>query len=170
MNLNSNQNSQAKIFGNIRHARALLAPTSTQGISGKPLFFLFSVFQVEDIVREVAVQKVPFSPDYAEGIALWRDYVVPVLSLEKCLGLEINGHSKERQRYILVRSVEDRENRKRALIKTLSGIRMISLPIKNTPVSFYHMVSNPRLVRGLFEWQGGFLLIVHLEKILMGIT
>lgn len=37
---------------------------------------------------DTPVQPVPFSPQYIAGVAEWRDQVLPVISLEACLGME----------------------------------------------------------------------------------
>jgi chemotaxis signal transduction protein len=150
-----------------RGAKVLIFPADTLDISEKQVFFLFSMFQVEDILRDVNVQSVPFSPIFIEGIALWRNHVIPVLSLEKCLGLP-SDTSAQSIRYVLIRSVGEEGAQKRSLIRTLSGVRMMTLPIKCHPVPFYHLVSEPVLVRGVYEWENGLLLVVNMENILKG--
>jgi len=68
--------------------RVLIFPAQTPKVLDRQVYFLFSLVQMEDVIMDAAVHPVPFSPPYIEGVAEWRDHVVPVLSLEECLGLK----------------------------------------------------------------------------------
>ena len=149
---------------NLQERRALIIPVHTDQFSDRRAYFLFSTFQLEDIIKECSVQPVPFSQNYLEGIASWRDYVVPVMSLEKRIGL---NYSKKMMlnRLILLRNISGSDE-KRAMIRTLPAIRMLTLPIESEPVSFHDLIPEPSLVRGMYEWAEGYLIVVDVEKIL----
>jgi purine-binding chemotaxis protein CheW len=149
--------------------RVIIFPAQTPKVSGKQVHFLFSVLQVLDVVRELAVTEVPFSPSYIEGIAEWRERVLPVISLEECLGLTPSD-TRQAQRFMVVRMRKGDNADDTALqgvIKVVSAIRMVSLPIPCTPSSNGRL---PRgeLVRGIYEWDEGVLVVANMENILSG--
>ncbi len=176
-------------------------PTDGKGRGeDKPISFLFSVRQVEDIIKEVLVYPVPFSPPYIEGITEWRDHVVPVISLEKCMGFEIRNrkYETENTRLIMVRipspeegvppstftggdtQVSNPESRipkwggeKRIMFRVSPSIRMVPFPIPCTPLSSAQKrkvkIQNLELVRGIYEWEEGYLVVAHTVSILFGV-
>lgn len=154
----------------INDRRVLIFPSSvTFGSSGGRVFFLFSLTQIEDILKEITVVDVPFSPSYVEGIARWRNQVVPVLSLEGSLGLSSNGTSGSGERLVMVRSsVSFEGRRRRSLLRVMSAIRILTLPIACAPLSSVGWIPNSYLVRGVYKWEEGYLVVVHLENILSG--
>lgn len=149
--------------------RVLVYPGLTQtGIPSRQVYFLFSVSQVEDIIKNVPVHPVPFSPPYVEGIAEWREHVVPVISLEECLGFEIRRSKSEirkNTRLIMVRTA----GASGGILRAIQPIRMFSLPIDCIPVSYAGWVPNENLVRAVYEWEKSYLIVVHIGKILSGI-
>ncbi|MBT8357790.1 MAG: chemotaxis protein CheW [Deltaproteobacteria bacterium] len=149
--------------------RVLIFPAQTPKILDKPVYFLFSLVQMEDVIMDAAVHSVPFSPPYIEGVAEWRDHVVPVLSLEGCLGLKPKKSQKAR-RLMVVRAAKKEitkvENH-RSMLRVVPPIRMATLPIECTPVSD-GWIPQRNLVRGIYEWEKGFLVVTHTEKILSG--
>ena len=149
--------------------RVIIFPAQTPKVSDKQVYFLFSLVQMEDVIMDAAVQPVPFSPPYIEGVAEWRDHVVPVISLEECLGLKSEKSQKAR-RLMVVRATKKNNTKvesHRSMLRVVPPIRMASLPIECTPVSF-GWVPEKNLVRGIYEWEKGFLVVAHTEKILLG--
>lgn len=149
--------------------RVLIFPAQTPKVSGKQVYFLFSLVQMEDVIMDAAVHPVPFSPSYIEGVAEWRDHVVPVLSLEGCLGLKSEKSQKAR-RLMVVRATKKNNSKiesHRSMLRVVPPIRMAALPIECTPVSF-GWVPEKNLVRGIYEWEKGFLVVAHTQKILLG--
>jgi len=156
-----------------------LQPTTKQGVLifraqtpkvlDRQVYFLFSMVQMEDVIMDAAVHPVPFSPSYIEGVAEWRDHVVPVLSLEDCLGLEPEK-SQKLKRLMVVRvakkEITQVENQ-RSMLRVVPPIRMVTLPIACTPVSV-GWIPEKNMVRGIYEWEKGFLVVAHTEKILLG--
>lgn len=145
--------------------KIIIFPALTQTVFGKKIFFVFSVRQVEDIIREIPVSPVPFSPSYLKGIVRWRDCILPVISIEECLGFEVSG-VEAANRLITVRGGDGKKER--AMIKTGPGLRMLSLPIPCTPASSSEWIPEKHLVSGLYEWEEGFLLCVRIDDILSG--
>ena len=149
--------------------RVLIFPAQTPKILDRPVYFLFSLVQMEDVIMDAAVHPVPFSPPYIEGVAEWRDHVVPVLSLEECLGLKPEKSQKAR-RLMVVRVTKKEtttvENH-RSMLRVVPPIRMATLPIECKPVSA-GWIRERNLVRGIYEWEKGFLVVTHTEKILLG--
>jgi len=148
--------------------RVLIFPAQTPNVLDRPVYFLFSLVQMEDVIMDAAVHPVPFSPPYIEGVAEWRDHVVPVLSLEGCLGMKPEKSQKARR--LMVVRVAKKEVTKvenhRSMLRVVPPIRMATLPIECTPTSA-GWIPESNLVRGIYEWEKGFLVVAHTEKILL---
>ncbi len=145
--------------------KILISPALTPTkISGRQVHFLFSIRQVEDILKETPVYPVPFSPPHVEGIAKWRNHALPVISLEKRLGLDIRSPDAEFQkstRLIAVRALDPGE--KYIMLRVSDAIRMFSLPISYTPAPSVGWLSEDSLVKGVYEWDEGYLLVLQLK-------
>ena len=75
-----------------RSQKVLIFPAQpTADIGGGDLFFLFSMGQVEDILKSAPVHPVPFTPPHIQGMARWRERVLPVIWPEGCLGVGGEG-------------------------------------------------------------------------------
>ncbi len=75
-----------------RSQKVLIFPAQpTGGIGGGGLLFLFSMGQVEDILKSAPVHPVPFAPPHIQGMARWRERVLPVIWPEGCLGVGGEG-------------------------------------------------------------------------------
>lgn len=141
--------------------------TFTAGEKVRRISFIFSVRQVEHIIKEImTIQTVPFSAPYIEGITEWSGHVAPVISLEGYLGFEIPDSEPALQdsRLIMIRipGIGDEEGEERVIIRTTSVIRMVSLPIiPCTPVPSIRAsglgILNSERVRGIYEWDEGYL-------------
>ena len=149
--------------------RILIFPAQLAKVGDREVHFLFSLRQMEDILMDAAVRPVPFSPAYVEGIARWRNLVLPVVSLEKCLGLASSDVRKS-QRLMVVRAPQETASQpgaNRIMLRVVPPIRMLTLPIDCSPVSD-GWISDPNMTRAVYEWQNGFLVVAHLEHILRG--
>ncbi len=141
---------------------ARIRPGSTEG----QVWFLFSLAQVEDILKDTHVFRVPFSPDHIEGVANWRDRVIPVIALEKCLGLEPD-QTGDSGRLIMVKSGgPEPDEGKRVMLRVSELVQMMSLPIPSAPLTSVNWIPKRYLVRGIYRWEKGFIVIVHMERIL----
>ena len=108
-------------------------PAFTPAHEGKKVFYLFSVRQVVEVLRDVKILPVPFSSIGAEGVTEWRGRVVPVLSLEKFLGIKRSGDQKA-MRTIAIRSVSkrntDRHKELYAIITVGAKVEQLDLPLE----------------------------------------
>ncbi len=149
--------------------RVLIYSAQTPPVSNRQIYFVFSQYQMEDIVMDSAVRPVPFSPSYIEGVAEWRNQVLPVISLEACLGLEHLNSSKI-QRLMVVRALKNETASigiYRIMLRIVPPIRMLTLPIESSPVSDEWIPEN-LLTKGVYEWEDGFLVVAHMKNILDG--
>ena len=128
--------------------RVLIFSAQTPRVSNRQIYFLFSQHQMEDILMDTAVQSVPLSATYIEGVAEWRNQVLPVISLEACLGMELSNSPKT-QRLMAV------------------PIRMLTLPIECSPVSD-EWIPEKIFTKAVYEWEDGFLVVADMKNILDG--
>lgn len=149
--------------------RVLVFPAQTPMLSGRPVHFLFSLRQADDILTDAAVMPVPLSPPYIEGIAEWRGQIMPVISLEACLGLE-PLESLAETRLAVVRTPQKHETQVahyRIMVRMAAPIQMLPLPIECTPVS-KGWPADRHLTKGVYEWKNGWLVVAHMENIVQG--
>ena len=147
--------------------RVLIFPAQTPKVSDKQIYFLFSLRQMEDIVMESTVLPVPLSPPHVEGITEWREQIVPVVSLEMCLGLKTQSVPNI-QRLMVVRTTQKNGSLMgdyRVMFRVVPPIRMVSLPFECTPVSG-GWIPERYLAKGVYEWENGYLVVAHMENIL----
>lgn len=148
----------------------------------KRLLFLFSVTQVENILLNIKIHPIPFSPFHVEGLCLWKNSPVPVLSLEKALGLHAcftpeqknsqgdsaflnDGH----ERYIVVRTGKIRDKRRpgHAVFPAAGGLQVLGLPANTKPLPPGNRIPGKNLVRGLFEAKTCIYIVVDIDKMLI---
>ena len=136
---------------------------------GRKVFFLFSVRQVVEVLREVKILPVPFSPVGTEGVADWRGRVVPVLSLEKCLGINWPSE-RELVRTIVIRSVGKIKTEGLqdlyAIITVGAKVEQLELPLGSDAVSTPEWITEPSCLIGAYQTPNRLLLVVDIEKIL----
>jgi len=149
--------------------RVLIFSALTPRVSNRQIYFLFSQHQMEDILMDTSVRSVPLSPSYIEGVAEWRNQVLPVISLEACLGME-SLNSQKVQRLMVVRALKDEAAPMgiyRIMLRIVPPIRMLTLPIKCTPVSA-GWIPEKFFTKGVYEWEDGFFVVAHMKNILDG--
>lgn len=149
--------------------RVLIFSAQTPRVSNRQIYFLFSQHQMEDILMDTSVQSVPLSPSYIEGVAEWRKQVLPVISLEACLGME-SLNAQKVQRLMVVRALKNEAAPMgiyRIMLRIVPPIRMLTLPIECSPVSDGWIPEN-FFTKGVYEWEDGFLVVAHMKNILDG--
>ena len=149
--------------------RVLIFSAQSPWVSNRQIYFLFSQHQLEDILMDTSVQPVPFSPDHIEGVAKWHDQVLPVISLEACLGLEYLK-SKNIQRLMVVRALKNKTAPRdfyRIMIRMVPPIRMLTLPIECSPVS-EGWISEKFFTMGVYEWEDKILVVADMNNIVNG--
>ncbi|MBW1643202.1 MAG: chemotaxis protein CheW [Deltaproteobacteria bacterium] len=149
--------------------KVLICSATTPYVDGKQIYFLFSLYQVEDIQRELSVYDVPFSAPFIEGITVWRDLTIPVISLERYLGLPL-AEAGQSQRFIVIRSAlgtQEDVGEMRIAIRTERETKMISIPDSNELVTSNGWM-NHELVKGVFEWDKGYIVVPETDKLFQG--
>jgi chemotaxis signal transduction protein len=165
------KNMQNKQFKGRADQRVLIFPAlnSTETLVGN-IYFLLSVTQVRDIIKEIQIYPVPFSPSYTEGIAQWKDHVVPILSLEKRLigspeDSYLQGIKQASSRLIMVQN-DHGKKKKQGIFRAMAPIRMVLLPIPCTPISSVEWITEKDLVRAIYKWDDGYLVVPNVGRIL----
>lgn len=144
--------------------KVLIYPAMTPEIDGKRIYFLFSIHQIEDIQGELKIVEVPFAVPFTEGLAVWRDNAVPVISLERYLGMQTIASNKG-QRYIILRSAvttQEGITETRCAIRTEREIKMVPIPESHPSVSPNGWVDHD-LIKGVFEWNDGLIIVPETE-------
>ncbi len=144
-------------------------PAFTPAHEGRQVFYLFSVRQVVEVLRDVKILPVPFSPCGAEGVAEWRGRVVPVLSLEKYLGIK-RPTGQKAVRTIAIRSVgksnTDRHKELYAIITVGAKVEQLELPLECDAVEIPEWITDASSLIGAYQMPDRLLLVVDIEKIL----
>jgi chemotaxis signal transduction protein len=119
------------------------------------MMYIFTTGQVEDVLADLPVCPVPFTPPFVCGVCKWRKYVVPVIDLEQRLGIGF-GNSKTQRRFMVVRTaVADDETGSRMLHYVLKvSDRISTLDISGSDSILSEEVSgiNGMLTRGVFRY------------------
>ncbi len=144
-------------------------PARSAVIQGKKLSYLFSVRQVAEVLNHANTQPVPFAPTYTEGITQWRGKVLPVISLEHYLGVDLSEEHMT-HRSIVIRSVtgDTAETLQEVytVFKVGSAIRQLELPLSCAPTHVPHWITEPSVLSGVYESDDTLFLVPNLESIL----
>ena len=147
--------------------RVLIYPAGAATVSGRPVCFLFSLRQVEDILMDASVLQVPFSPSYVEGVAEWRNCIMPVVSLE-AFWTPHPLTAREGQRLMVVRVPHKNQSSaspQRMMLRITPPVRMLTLPIESHPVSPNGIIGKLQ-TKGIYAWENRVLVVADLEKII----
>ncbi|MEZ4527267.1 MAG: chemotaxis protein CheW [Desulfobacterales bacterium] len=150
------------IWKKAEQRRVLLIPARVSEISGQPVSFLFTLGQIEDIVREMPVWTVPFAPSFVKGLTLWRNQPVPVICLEECLGMP-GVPASDFGRMVVVRT-----RQQRGILYADTDMRLIHVPEFYAPAEEIPWISGKHLVHGVYACAHGFLVAVRMEAVLSG--
>lgn len=150
-------------------AQVLLLPARTPDIQGGSLYYLFSVRQVAEILLNTTIQRVPFAPPFVQGVAGWCGRTLPVLSLERCLGLETLT-DRMPLRDVVVRSVTQNNGGQLgehyAICRVGAAIRHLELPLDCEPGKVPDRITDASCLTAVYHMPGSVLLVVNLEKII----
>ena len=149
--------------------RVLIFPARISKISGRQVFFLFSLRQVEDILMDASVLQVPFSPSHVDGVAQWRNCIMPVVSLE-AFWEPRPLTSRKSQRLMVIRTAQSNEtplSPLRMMLRMTPPVRMLALPIESRPVS-PRWIDDKIQTKGVYEWEHGILVVADIENIIKG--
>ena len=148
----------------------IVFPSALESVANKEVSFLLSAQQIEEITDIKDIWPIPFSPTYVEGISQWRSSVLPVFSIERCLGFELSENKFSGHALVVLSPAQDMSNTKfiRGMVRIVTGIRNLTLPIEASPVSINGWIPKTKFVRGVYEWHEGYIVVVDLTKILNG--
>ncbi len=158
-------------------------PARTPLIGGRQIHFLFSVRQVVDVLRHVDIQSTGQDSDDT-GTIQWRGRQVPVLDLERRLGLRVSENGMP-MRNIVVRSiVQTPQGGLQDLFAACcvgAASRQFELPLNCQPVippdhlpgieyieGMYVMAEYLFMVLNLGKMAGGMIPSVHREAVVHG--
>ena len=151
-------------------SRVVVFQARTSADKGRRIFFLLSARQVVEVSENLPVQPIPLAPLHAEGIVYWQQHVLPVMSLEKCLGLA-DQPAASTAKMLVVRA----RNKQKMDAGQLNGIfrigpniRHIFLPAECLPVNAAEWAPEFSRLRGAYQWRNDILLVPDIEKILNG--
>ncbi len=149
--------------------RVLICPAQSPMVENRQIYFLFSQRQMKDILMETVVWPVPLSPAYAEGVAEWRDRMLPVVSLEACLGIKpMNSSKVQRVMVVGIPQIEGRATKiYNIMLRVVPPIRLLTLPIACTQVSD-DWIPHKHYVRAVYEWEDGWLVVPNMANLLSG--
>jgi len=148
-------------------------PARTPLIGGRQIHYLFSVRQVVDVLKHIDVQSINGSKDSALGMTNWRGRLVPVLNLEKRLGLRISENGMP-LRNVVIRSVEDNGNADvRDLFVVCSmgaSSRQFQLPLACRPVLPPAQLPGIDYIDGMYVMAEYLFMVLSFGKMINGMT
>ena len=140
---------------------------------GEAVSFLFAIAQVEDILGTLTFSEIPFSSPCISGVADWRGLPLPVLSLERLLGFVPDDSPLDGARGLVVKRAASPEvppHWQRVVVRVGKGCRLISRVPEAIPLDPGGCLPAGResAVKGVYRWEGGLLVVPHMENILSG--
>ncbi len=150
-------------------AQVLAFPAQAPNVEGGHLYFLFSVRQVIDVLREVNLEPLPLGSKYAHGVAEWRGRMLPVLSLESCLGLPESEETLA-QRTIVIRGVYQRDDQDPqdlyGICRVGAAVRKLELPLACEPIAAPSWIPQSAYLKGVYAMENNLLLVADVQQIL----
>jgi purine-binding chemotaxis protein CheW len=138
---------------------------------GSNLFFLFTARQVEEVLTGVVMRALPFAPPSLLGMAQWRGHLLPIVDLEKQLGLPDNEQRTD-YRYLVVRTglfgITGDGQVVRCILRLSASIQPIDVPDCGEAQESEVMGMDASLVRGIFRLDDAIYIIPDLASILGG--
>ncbi len=139
-----------------------------------PAHFLFSYTQIEEILRETEVTQIPFSPPFVEGIAVWRERSLPVISLEKLIGSSAPQKSSDGRGLVIKTGKKERgkATRNHVVIQINRETRLLAGMPKCEPLVLTDFVSPDKtgMIPGVYQWGADLLMVADIDSILNGYT
>lgn len=151
-------------------SRVVVFQAGTPVNAGHAISFLLSARQVVEVTENLPIWPVPLAPAFTDGITYWQQRVLPVVSLEKCLGL-VEQDATTKAKMLVVRSRDKTKTGNDGLhgiFRIGPNIRHILLPAECQPVNAAEWTLQYRRLRGAYKWQSGILLVPDVEMILNG--
>lgn len=147
----------------------LIFPARIANIEGKPVFYLFSVRQVAEVLTHVDAHPVPFAPEFTQGVTHWRGRVLPILSLEHCLGVAPFENQKPLKPIVVRSVIKDSTGALKelyAICKVGTEVHLLDFPLDYESIPVPEEIVNRSYIYGTYKMQKGLLLVINVEKIL----
>lgn len=144
-------------------------PARRREVEGMRIFYLFSIRQVAEVLNHAAVQPVPFAPPHAEGLTRWRGHILPVMSLEHCLGMSMPLEQMPLRTIVartIARDGTDTLHELYTVFKVGAAIRQINLPLICEPTSVPDWITNASVLSGVYQLKNRLYLVMNMEVIL----
>lgn len=144
-------------------------PARRREVEGNRIFYLFSIRQVAEVLNHADVKPVPFAPPHAEGLTQWRGHVLPVMSLEHCLGIDIPGEQMPLRTIVartIARDNNDTLQELYTVFKVGAAIRQMNLPLICEPTGVPDWVTNASALSGVYQLENRLYLVMNMEAIL----
>jgi chemotaxis signal transduction protein len=152
---------------------------NAQQIRGKNPVLLFTASQIDEVLAEAEIQRVPFTADHFIGLCAWREQVLPVIDLVYFFGLT-PAETEEDGRYVVVRTVDNtllstkkkskiyRSNKiiLRCVLKVSDQIISGDIPSEYEPLMPKETGFTPFFIKGLFQSKKELFLLPDLAKII----
>jgi chemotaxis signal transduction protein len=144
-------------------------PARRREVEGMRVFYLFSIRQVAEVLNHAAVQPVPFAPHHAEGLTRWRGHILPVMSLEHCLGISTPVEQMP-VRTIVARTIArdgaDTLHELYTVFKVGAAIRQMNLPLICEPTGVPDWITNATALSGVYQLKDRLYLVMNMEAVL----
>lgn len=139
---------------------------------GQEPCFLFTASQVEEVLRKAKIQPLPFAEEWLLGLCAWRHLLLPVVHTTRLYGINssIDTDETETARYIIIRFMKVDEEKKekkmfRCILKVPDQIASGEIPEKCVSVTADQAGISASLVRGIFEYENGLMIIPDLVPV-----
>ena len=97
-------------------------------VKGREVFWLIVRGQLEHIVSDIAVSRVPLAQKYISGVSIWQGLAVPVINLERYFNFKAVQGKSSGKRLLVKTAVQNTENvAARLFIDIPHDIRMRSI-------------------------------------------
>ena len=130
-------------------------------VKGREVFWLIVKGQLEHIVTDMIVSKIPFSQRYLMGVTAWQGLVIPVVNLEKYFNFKTVKKQPVQKRVLVKTAAQNTENTAaRLFIDIPHDIRMRSIDGDCSPAKISAEDMKARGLIGVYEWEDDKLLLV----------
>ena len=133
------------------------------------LFFLFTAGQVAEVLSEMIVRPVPFSPSFLPGVTLWRGRLLPVIDLEKRFAFS-HGKKREDVRFLVVRTGAPLNRAGgqvfHCVLRLSTEIHCMDISETGTMADTEFLDVDQSLVRGIYQWRKDIYMVPDIAFIL----
>ncbi len=130
--------------------------------------YLFTFKQITKIVKDFSIRKIPFSNPAILGITEFNNGLLPVISLEQCLGIHDSAKEEIRQLIVIKTGVKPDINADDSIIAFVShsSVHLSRFPEEARPDNKSKFIPKSECVHGIYKYNEGYLIIVNLEEII----